>query len=130
MDEIIDVLKGVFTICICALVIYTKCVKEEKKEIESMVPVVVPVSSYNEPDSKPSEPSEPSDPMETPRKYKQCPICYGQGRCMGCGGSGQVYSVFYGDEVGPSRLTECGACGGTGACGFCGGSGMVEDLGW
>ncbi len=58
MDEIIDTLKTVFMMCIAAAIIYTKCVKEEKKEIKSMVPVVVPVSSYSEPDSEPSEPRE------------------------------------------------------------------------
>lgn len=56
----------------------------------------------------------------------QCGVCHGVSRCGGCGGSGQIFSVFYGDEVGPGRLTECGACGGSGACGACSGSGVCE----
>lgn len=53
----------------------------------------------------------------------RCGVCHGLGRCDGCGGSGQIYSVFYGDEVGAGRMTDCSACGGSGACGACNGSG-------
>ena len=69
-----------------------------------------------------------TDPEPEPqKKYKQCPVCYGSGRCGGCGGGGLVYNAI---DYNPGQYVDCSACGGTGQCGFCEGSGMVEDLGW
>lgn len=53
----------------------------------------------------------------------RCQLCFGTGRCGVCGGGGQVFSVFYGDEVGAGRMTDCGNCGGSGRCPLCEGSG-------
>lgn len=53
----------------------------------------------------------------------RCQLCFGTGRCGVCGGGGQVFSVFYGDEVGAGRMTDCGNCGGSGRCPACEGSG-------
>lgn len=64
---------------------------------------------------------------EPQKKYKQCPVCYGSGRCGGCGGSGSVYNSI---DYNPGQYVDCSACGGTGQCGACEGSGMVEDFGW
>ena len=64
---------------------------------------------------------------EPQKKFKQCPLCYGSGRCGGCGGSGSVYNAI---DYDPGQYVDCGACGGTGRCGLCEGSGMVEDFGW
>lgn len=50
-----------------------------------------------------------------------CNLCY-NGACATCGGTGQVFSVFYGDEVGEGRMTSCGNCGGSGRCPSCNGT--------
>ena len=31
---------------------------------------------------------------EHAKRYKQCPVCYGNGRCGGCGGGGVVYNFI------------------------------------
>lgn len=54
----------------------------------------------------------------------RCQLCFGSGRCGVCGGGGLMFSVFYGDEVGPGRLTDCVNCGGSGRCPSCEGSGV------
>lgn len=54
----------------------------------------------------------------------QCQLCFGTRRCNVCGGGRQVFSVFYGDEVGDGRMTACGNCGGSGWCPACEGSGL------
>lgn len=56
----------------------------------------------------------------------RCQLCFGSGLCGVCGGGGQVYSVFYGDEVGAGRMTDCGNCGGSGRCPSCEGSGACS----
>lgn len=68
------------------------------------------------------EPSEPEE-WEPQTHIVQCNLCFGTGRCGGCGGSGMIYS--FGEWV------NCSACGGSGACGYCHGNGMVEEIvGW
>lgn len=52
-----------------------------------------------------------------------CQLCFGVCSCSVCGGTGQMFSVFYGDEIGEGRMTECGNCGGSGRCPSCDGTG-------
>lgn len=47
-----------------------------------------------------------------------CGVCHGQGLCLGCYGSGKIYS--FGDYV------DCSSCGGTGRCPSCEGSGICQ----
>lgn len=47
-----------------------------------------------------------------------CGVCHGQGCCLGCYGSGKIYS--FGDYV------DCSSCGGTGRCPSCEGSGICQ----
>lgn len=64
---------------------------------------------------------------EPATRYKQCHVCYGSGRCGGCGGSGLTYNAI---DYSPGQLIDCSCCGGNGLCGMCDGSGVVEDFGW
>lgn len=64
---------------------------------------------------------------EPAKKYKQCPVCYGSGRCGGCAGTGSTYNSI---DYSPGQYVDCGACGGSGECGACEGTGSVEDFGW
>ena len=61
-----------------------------------------------------------SHPSAQAQRAKDCPICYGSGKCQTCygrGGETHYYSnnTFY---------RECGACGGRGRCSHCNGSGL------
>lgn len=64
---------------------------------------------------------------EPVKKYKQCPVCYGSGRCGGCAGTGSTYNSI---DYSPGQYVDCVACGGSGECGACEGTGAVEDFGW
>ncbi len=119
--------------------------QQKQKEETTKVIVVQPSNSQNaqddqNPQTTHSHSEQINEPEKTtiepdPEPVKQymscmvcgqtgrCSVCAGLGRCGGCGGSGQIYSVFYGDEVGAGRFTDCSACGGSGVCDACGGSG-------
>lgn len=64
------------------------------------------------------------------QKFKQCEACFGTTRCSGCGGGGQYYSVFSGNDIVDGRMVACLSCGGSGICPLCNGTGMMEDFGW
>lgn len=111
----------------------------KKDSYEQMsVPINQDNISKNEPSSQQenscpvSQPTDDSNQkakeIQEPQKvYLPCTQC-SNGSCMVCGGSGQVYSVFDGNDIVSGRLTDCGACNGSGRCVFCDGSGLVEDF--
>lgn len=106
---------------------FREYVKEQMKPPIPPIPSedVIIVTDDDDDESQPQDP-EPQiieydcDCCDTTGK---CHLCFGNRSCGVCGGCGLVYSVFYGDEVGPGRLTDCGNCGGTGRCPACDGSG-------
>lgn len=108
--------------------------KKEKKSPPIPTPVITdPSPVYPEPEPTPSsyedDYPEPEPTPEPAKKYKPCNLCY-NGFCGVCGGTGQVFSVFDGEEVVSGRMTECGNCGGSGTCPQCEGTGWIEDFSW
>ncbi len=54
---------------------------------------------------------------------RQCPICYGNGRCSMCAGRGEWnYNGMYGQ---PGGRMDCSGCHGTGRCQTCYGRGTI-----
>lgn len=76
--------------------------------------------SNNSSDSYSNEDSGYSVPHSTSSK-KICRTCKGDGKCMGCHGTGYRTDNHFGTGVDYSN--KCGVCGGNGICNICGGSG-------
>ena len=102
----------------------TEIIAEPRHEVVPPGPNTEPSESNTNVNGGENEDPEPA------KKYKQCPICAGLTRCSVCGGSGQTFSVFDGDEVVDGRYIDCKSCEGSGACSFCEGTGYVEDFSW
>lgn len=111
--------KSIFAI-VATCFLCVSCTENKKQQGTPVVPIVIP---HPDPDPDPDPEPEP----EPQKKYKECPVCFGLGRCGGCGGGGLVYNAI---DYSPGQWIDCSACGGTGQCGACEGSGMVEDFGW
>ncbi len=104
--------------------------KETEIIAEPIRESVLPETNTNSLESNTNMEDGENEVPEPAKKYKQCPICAGLTRCSVCGGSGQTFSVFDGDEVVDGRYIDCKSCGGSGACSFCEGTGYVEDFSW
>lgn len=61
-----------------------------------------------------------SAPGLNAQRAKNCPLCYGTGKCQTCYGKGGETHHF-GHHV---SYRQCGACSGTGRCHHCNGSGL------
>lgn len=85
---------------------------------------IAPVTSVSD---EYEEESQYTEESESAKRYKQCSVCYGTGRCGGCGGGGIVYNAI---DYSPGQFVDCSCCAGNGLCGMCDGSGVVEDFGW
>ena len=108
---------------IACLVLSTGFISCEKKPQYWEPPKVhIPDIPSVNPEPEPESESEP----EPTTAYMTCGCCGGSGVCQGCYGTGQIYSVFDGDDVVDGRMIDCSACGGSGACGNCNGSGVIE----
>lgn len=122
--EIWGVLKKAIVFIVIILYLYNKYYK---KDDTTDVVIGTQPTQYQTPQEEVTETE--SEPQEvwcdcmTCATTGQCQLCFRSGRCGVCGGGGQVYSVFYGDEVGSGRMTECGNCEGSGWCPACEGSG-------
>ena len=83
-----------------------------------MPPTPIVVDPYN---PTPTPTPDPKDPKPNPKqdgpKMKDCPICFGSGKCKNCNGN-KVRRVI-------GEYVNCTNCNATGKCPYCHGTGKV-----